>query len=184
MAPTRLRERVAFEGKLFTVKDIDFLFSSGKKATYQVIESADSSLVVPLDERGNVLFIREYFPAVHARLLSLPKGRIEKRYSPAYTANKELQEEVGVKARTLVKLGVLSISPGYQTHATHVFLAQHMRESKRKGDEEEPIEVVRFPLSRFEELVDSGQLSEARMIAALYLARRWISSKKDIRLRK
>lgn len=167
----RIGEKVIFKTKLFTIKGIDLQSPKGV-VTYQIIEKADTALIVPITRNLQVIFVKEYFYAINEYSLTVPKGRIEEDSNPAATANKELQEEIGYKANKIDKLAVLTMSPGYLNQKTHVFLAQDLEESKLQGDELEPLESFQYPLSKFEALIDEGNLKEARVIAALYLARR------------
>ncbi len=169
----RVGERVAFQGNIFTLKHVDFELE-GKKITYEIAEKNDTAMMVPLTKNGSILFVKEYFAAINEHQLGLPKGRVENSENPLETANKELQEEIGYKAGKLAKLGVLTITPGYFTQKTHVFLATELTESKILGDELEELEVIEHPLAKFEELIGSGQLTEARMIAALYMAKKFL----------
>lgn len=72
-------------------------------------------------------------------------------------------------------LGVVSMSPGYLTQKSHLFLARGLVESRLEGDEEEKLEIVKHPFDSFEQLIDQGQITEARAIAALYLTRRFLT---------
>jgi ADP-ribose diphosphatase len=55
-------------------------------------------------------------------------------------------------------------------------LAQDLYEASAEGDEPEPIEVVEYKLSELETLVYNEDLTEARSIAALYMAREIIKN--------
>ncbi|MBI2334432.1 NUDIX domain-containing protein [Candidatus Daviesbacteria bacterium] len=138
------------------------------------MEKRDTALIVPINEKGELILVREYFYAIDEYQLGLPKGKIEEGHDDLTTANKELQEETGLKAGKLDKLGVLTMSPGYLTQRTHVFLAQVLTTSKLEGDEEYELEIIKYPFGKFEKLIDAGKLTEARMIAALYLAKRFL----------
>jgi ADP-ribose diphosphatase len=170
----RLGEKEIYKTKLLTIKDIDIEFNTGKKVTYQIVEKRDTALIVPI-VKGQVIFVKEYFYAIDEYQLGLPKGRIDEGSDPLETANKELQEEIGFKAKKLDLLGVFTMAPGYYTQKTNIFLARDLEESKLVGDEEEKLEVIKYPFDKFEDLIDSGELTEARMITALYLARRFLS---------
>ncbi len=171
----RVGEREIFKTKFFSVKDVDLQLDSGRKVTYQILEKGDTSLIVPITHGNQLIFVREYFVAIDGYQLSLPKGRIEKGHSEVETANKELQEEIGYKAGRIDLLGVLTMSPGYLAQKTHIFLARDLVESKLSGDELEELEVVRYPFDKFEDLIQRGKLTEARTIAALYLARKFLN---------
>jgi ADP-ribose diphosphatase len=86
-------------------------------------------------------------------------------------ANRELMEEIGVEAQNLRSLGVLSVAPGFFSFTTEVFLATELSCKQMVGDEPEPLEVVHLPLNQLDQTIVSGQISEARSVAALYLVR-------------
>ncbi len=167
----RIGEREILKIKLFTVKDIDLESPKGK-VTYQIIEKRDTALIVPVTKDRDILFIKEYFYATDEYSLALPKGRIEDGSNPLETANRELQEEIGYKAGKLEELAILTMSPGYLKQKTHVFLATELEQSSLTGDELEPLTVMKYPLADFEKLIDRRELKEARVIGAIYLAKR------------
>jgi ADP-ribose diphosphatase len=65
----------------------------------------------------------------------------------------------------------MSIAPGYQSNMTYVVLAQDLYRATAQGDEPEPLEVVKHKLADIEQLVYDNDLTEARSIAALYMAK-------------
>ncbi len=166
----RIGEKEIFQAKFMTIKDVELESPKGK-VTYQIIEKKDTALIVPVTTNLEVIFVKEFFVAINQYSLSLPKGRIDEGHEPLETANKELQEEIGYKANKLERLATLTMSPGYLTQKTHVFLARDLIESKLEGDELEPLEIIKHPLKEFEELIEKGDLQEARVITALYLAK-------------
>jgi ADP-ribose diphosphatase len=78
---------------------------------------------------------------------------------------------VGYAARELVPLRCMTVAPGYIAHQIHVILARDLYPDRLDGDEPEALEIVPWPLSRLAELLTREDLTEARSIAALYLAR-------------
>ncbi len=171
----RLGEKVVLKTKVFTIKDVDLEFDNGEKGTFQVLEKKDVAIIVPLDAENNIILIKEYFTAINEYQYDLPGGRIEEGHDELETANKELQEEVGFKANRLDKLITVTMSPGYLTQKAHIFLARELEESSLKGDEKEKLEILKWPFDKFEELINSGKITEARAIAALFLARRFLN---------
>lgn len=172
--PKRLGERKLFESRIFCIKEVDLGFSSGKRKSYEFLDWGNSVMAVALLDTKTLLLVREYHAAVGEYQLGLCKGALDKGKNPKEVMNKELQEEIGYKAKRLDQLAIFTSSPGYSTQKTHIFLARDLIKSKLKGDEEEELEVATYPFERFEELIDRGELTEARMIAALYLAKRFL----------
>lgn len=175
--PKRISEKTIFEKGRFLLKDIHIKLDSGTTVTYQMWDKPDTAMIVPIDKNGECIFIHEYHAALDCVLVSLPKGRVEQGDMALETANKELQEEIGYKAGTLTHIATFSAIPGYVSGLTQVYLAQNLIESKREGDEQWELPMLRHPLSTFEELIDTRALTEARMIAALYEVRRYLLKK-------
>jgi ADP-ribose diphosphatase len=118
----------------------------------------------------------EYSGGTDRYELALTKGKIDMGEEPIEAANRELIEEIGYGAKNLTFVKTMTLAPGYQTNITHIILAQDLYEASAEGDEPEPIEVVEYKLSELETLVYNEDLTEARSIAALYMAREIIKN--------
>jgi ADP-ribose diphosphatase len=108
--------------------------------------------------------------------LGLPKGVVDVGEDPLAAAHRELREEIGMGARELHLIHSLSLAPGYIKHTSHLVLARDLYPDAAEGDEPEPIEVVPWPLAGLDALLAREDFTEARSIAALFLARRWLAS--------
>lgn len=172
----KIGEKELFKTKIFTVKELELELENGKRFTRQILDKGDTALIVPINIYNELVLVKEYFPAIDEYQLGLPKGRIDPGLNPIETANKELQEEIGYKALKLEKIGVVTISPGYITQKTHIFLGTNLVESNLVGDEAEPLEIVLYPFAKFENLITQKKITEARMIAALYMARKFLNN--------
>ncbi len=174
--PEILNTQTLARTRLFHIEQLDLRFANGVEARYERLHSSSRGavLVVPLLDRETVLLIREYAAGVHRYELALPKGRVEAGETLLEAADRELKEEVGYGARQLCHLTSLTLAPGYIGHVTHVILARELYAERAQGDEPEEIEVVPWPLARLHELLQQEDCTEARSIAALYLAREWL----------
>ena len=137
----------------------------------EFVRADDEVLVVALSEQGEVLLIKEPSPAFNAQTFVLPGGCAEDGEEFSLAANRELQEEVGFRATMLNYLGELRPFSKYLAVRSHVYLARHLTPSELPRDEDYDIEVSRVSLDGFEALIGDGRLLDARVIAALYLAR-------------
>ena len=172
--PEILDTHTVARSRLFRIEAVSLRFSNGTEAEYERLRSAGhvgAVIVVPMMNDNTVLLIREYGVGLERYELGLPKGRVEPGEQPLAAADRELQEEVGFGARRLTHLRTLSVAPGYMGHLTHAILAEDLYPQRREGDEPEPIEVVPWPLADLGGLMACDDLTEARSIAALYLAR-------------
>jgi ADP-ribose diphosphatase len=173
--PKRIGERTIVKTKHFEIKEVDLEFSSSKRKTHEIVDSGMQGVtIVPINKDGTVFLVREYLTGAGEYQLGLCKGGIEPGHTPEETAQRELQEEVGYKAGRLDKLAEAFLHPAYTTAKTHIFLARDLQKSKLAGDEGEELEVVPYPFKDFEKLIDSGEIHDARIIAALFLAKRFL----------
>ncbi len=178
--PKRIGERTVAKSKHFEIKEVDLEFSSGKRRTHEIVDNDMQGVtLVPIKEDGTILFVREYLTGAGEYQLGLCKGGIELGHTPEETAQRELQEEVGYKAGRLDKLAEAFLHPAYTTAKTHIFLARDLKASKLTGDEGEELEVVPYPFKDFEKLIDNKVIHDARIIAALYLAKRFLEKEKN-----
>ncbi len=158
--------------RLFAVESVDLLYANGATVCFERLrgQGAGAVLVVPINAAGEVLLIREYACGTERYELGLPKGRIEIGEPVLDAANRELQEEAGFAARRLTQLRTLTSAPAYSGQVTHIVLAEDLYPSRLPGDEPEPIEVVPQRFDALDSLAFDENLTEARSIAALYLA--------------
>jgi ADP compounds hydrolase len=154
---------VLFESKWFAIAiDADGM---------EFVRADDEVLVVALEDDGYVLLTEEPSAAFGAPTLVLPGGVAERGEELAAAANRELQEEVGFRAGVLEYLGELRPYSKYLAVRSHIYLARQLTPSTLPSDEEYEIELVRAPLHGFEEMFRDRRLLDARVIAALCLAR-------------
>jgi ADP-ribose diphosphatase len=130
--------------------------------------------VVPINARGDVLFVIE--PAIpdNSPVLSLPSGAIDPGESSLEAAHRELQEEVGYKAGRINFLCEVNPMGKHAVSRNFIFLARDLIPSKQQGDETWPIQIEPIPFDGFESLIEMGRLKYATVIVALFMARRFM----------
>lgn len=173
--PKRTAERTIFKSKIFAVKELDLTFENGKRTTFEIIEKPDSVGVVPITKSGSLLLIREYVAATNEFVLDFPGGKVEKGLSLEEIAQKELQEELGFKALKLNKLITYTLSPGYITQRSTMFIGRDLVKSKLEGDETVPPEVKEYELEDLITMIQAGQITEARTVATIFLTKDFLS---------
>lgn len=179
--PRIMSRREECRTRLFRVEGLELEFSNGRKAGFERLLSAGfgAVIIVPLMDNNQVLLVREYAAGLHAYEVGLPKGRLEAGETPEQGANRELKEEVGYGARSIQEIKALTLAPAYMSHRTRVMLARDLYEEKLSGDEPEEIEVVPWSLDDIASLAARDDVSEARTLAALYLARNFLEQEQQ-----
>lgn len=126
---------------------------------------AAAALVV---KDGLVLLVEQYRPAAGRQMLEIPAGTIDRDESPLECAQRELQEETGYKAENWEPLGHLYPTPGYTNEVLHIFSASSLTKGEQHLDESEDINVRWIPLQQVEEMIDQGEINDAKTIIAVF----------------
>lgn len=164
-------ESVEHRTPLFTIKRVNLTFPDGKSRDYDLIDIQNAVTMLPLDDEGNVHFVRQYRIGARAELLELPAGKIEDGEDPLLTAQRELREEIGMSARSWQPLGNFYMSPGYASEYMYCYLARGLYHAPLTPDADEFLNIVRVPLAGVFEMIRNGQIQDSKTLAVLTLAR-------------
>jgi ADP-ribose pyrophosphatase len=169
--PTIHSERI-YSGKLIDIRVDAVELPSGRQTRREIVEHGACTTIVALDSDNNVLLVRQYRKPVEEMLLETPAGNVEAGENPLECARRELQEETGYSAGKWEKLGRFYTSPGFCTEDMHVYLATELKPVKSNADYDENIELVRTPLDKIPEIIESGEIQDAKSIAGLLMVLR------------
>ena len=156
-----------YEGRVVNLRVDTVRLPNGKTSQREIVEHRGAVAIVPLLDDDTVLMIRQFRLAVHEVLLEVPAGTLEPDEPPEICAARELEEETGYRASTLRRLFSQYLAPGYSQEILHVFLAEGLEKTLQRTEEDENVEVVPVPLSHAVEMVLSGEIRDAKTIAAL-----------------
>ena len=163
--------------RLFRIEQLDLEFSNGSEASFERIRAnaGRAVMVAAITDQQEILLVSEYAAGTERYELQLPKGIVEHGEISADAANRELAEETGFAATEVQLIHTLRVSPGYFQHETDVMLARGLYPKQiQTGDEPEPPDLHRFPLSDVDTLLKREDFSEARSIAALLMVLRML----------
>lgn len=165
----------------YRMERLDLEFSNGERRQFERLHGRGHGavVVVPMLDDETVLLVREYAAGFHRYELGLVKGRIDAGETVEQAADRELKEEAGYGARSLLRLRELSLAPTYMSHSAQLVIARDLYEERLPGDEPEPLDVVPWKLDALGELILRQDFSEGRSIAALFIAREWLRSQRD-----
>jgi ADP-ribose diphosphatase len=178
--PQILSVRTAARSRLFHIESVQLKFANGNRREFERIAAGPrpgTALVVAMPDPETVLLVREYAVGLDRFELSLPMGRIEPGESALAAAHRELVEETGFRAASLRPLHTLTLAPGIFGYQAEIILATDLTAGVLDGgDEPEPLELVYWPISRLDQIARTGEISEARTLSALFLARSILGS--------
>ena len=171
-----VNEKRIFDGKILSVRCDEVRVPSGHLATREVVEHKPAVGMLALTDRKTVLLVRQYRYAVREATLEVCAGLIEPGENPAQAAEREMQEELNVKAGRLLSIGEFYASPGFCTEMFTLFLAEDLTESSLPQDDDENVSVVEVKLSDVPKMIREGKIRDSKTFAALS----WLMAKEGI----
>jgi len=169
-----LKSEPVFQGRAFKIRRDSLKTPDGRETKYEIVEHSGSVIIIPIDEQGNLLFVRQYRHAAGMDLLELPAGTREGDEPHDVCAAREIREETGMAAGKLERIGNFYLAPGYSTEYMAVFLATELTHNPLEADADEFLELEKIPINKAIAMAEKGEMPDAKTLAALFLARTYL----------
>jgi ADP-ribose pyrophosphatase len=168
----QLSHKLLYSGRIIDLYVDDVMYPSGKQTVREVARHPGGAAVVPLTDDGNVILVDQLRYPLGRHILELPAGKLSPGEDPAHCAARELEEETGWLAESLIKLCAFHTSPGFCDELLHVYLGQGLRPSpeghkREEGEFTMSLHVV--PFSEALAMISSGAITDAKTIIGLLL---------------
>lgn len=156
-----------YRSRRLSVEEKQVSLPDGRVRDYVVVHPGPAVAMLPVMGE-NCLLIRQYRYAVDRYLYEVPAGTMEDGETPEGTARREMIEETGYAAGTLVPVGPILTTPGFSDEQIHLFLATDLTPSSLYGqDDDEVIEVERLSFVEAWSMVMNGTITDAKTICLL-----------------
>ena len=169
LTETRLTGEQVFSGRLLDVRRDRVLLPSGQEATREYVRHQGAVVIIPVLDDGRLLLEKQFRYPLRQCLIEFPAGKIDPGEEIHQTAERELLEETGYRAREWRHLGVMHPCVGYSDERIEIFLARGLnRESAQQLDAGEFLDVLIMSRDEAIACVRNGAISDAKTITALF----------------
>ena len=165
------REEI-FRGRVVDLRVDRVRLPNGKESALEVIRHPGAAAVVPLNEAGEVVLVRQYRYAVGEWLLEVPAGKLDPGEDPAACAVREVEEETGLRPGKLEPLGAIWTTPGFTDEKIWLYLATELAAGTQALEDDEPLSVVQVPIAEAVRKVHDGGICDSKSVCALLHAAR------------
>jgi len=160
-----------YQCKIFDVWEEEVDLPNGKTIKQSWINHNPTVAIIAINDKNELILIKQYRAAVKKNLLEIPAGSLDSlEESPADCAQRELAEETGFKAKTLIKLFEGYLLPGYCNEYMYFFLALDLFSAPLTPDEDEFIEIMPVSFSKARKLIEKGEIIDAKTVLGIFLA--------------
>jgi 8-oxo-dGTP pyrophosphatase MutT (NUDIX family) len=160
-----------YRGKIVELYLEKVMLPNGAQAELEIVRHPGGAAVVALDRDNRVCLLRQYRHAVGGWLWELPAGKLDPGEAPFVTAQRELEEEAGLRAARWEPLGKIISSPGVFTEIVHLFLARELATVPTSVEEHEVFESHWIAFEEAIEWAVADKLTDAKTVVGLLRAR-------------
>src|SRR5438270_10517454 len=162
-----------FKGRVFSVEVSRRRFPNGREHDVEIVRHAPAVVLIPIEEDGRVVIVRQYRAALDRDTWEFPAGSVDVDESPEDAARRECEEEIGRVPGHLERLGAWYPVPGYCDEKMVFFkvsrLAPPPAESLHRPDEDEDIETRQVTVAEARTMLARGDIVDLKTAVALTL---------------
>ncbi len=162
----RLRSREAYRNRWVSVEVHEIVHPSGVAGEHVAIVTPAASAVVVV-EGGELIFARQPRFAAQTTVTEIVKGGAGVGESPLACAQRELREELGLRADVWEPLGEVYELPSIVAHPVALFVARDLSACSGAQEDVESISPVRMSLAEAFDRALRGEVCDAVTLAAL-----------------
>ena len=164
----KVNSQDVYDGCLLHVKCDTVRLPNGKLATREWVQHPGAAAVLPILPDGDIILVKQYRYPIERVTLEIPAGKLDSpEEEPLACASRELGEDTGYQAEDFKKILTLATTVGFSNEKIHIFFAQGLHPGVQHPDDDEFINVVKMPLTKAFELIQSGEIMDAKTIAAI-----------------
>ena len=165
-----------YNGKIIDVTRERVLLENKSEAYREVVHHSGGVCILPINDKGEVLFVRQFRYPFKEVLLEIPAGKRENGEDPKECGVRELKEEVGAEAENITYLGKLYPTVAYDTEIIYMYMAQDLSFGEQNLDENEFLDIVKIPLDKAYKMVLNDEIPDAKTQIAILKAREMLQN--------
>ncbi len=153
-----LETKQIFEGRMISLQVDTVRLPNGETATREIVRHPGAVAVVALLGDKMLVVVQ----------VEIPAGKLDPGEKPEAAALRELEEETGYRARSIVHLQSFSTSPGFAEEIVHLYFADDLEPGEAHLDEEEFLTCEAITLDQAQEYIRDGRICDAKTLLAVY----------------
>lgn len=141
---------------------------NGNVVKWDFIEHRGAAAVVPVDDQGRLIMVKQYRNALERYTLEIPAGGLQSAQEPTMDAAvRELEEETGYSAEHVELLISVRTTVAFCNEKIDIYLATGLTPGKQHLDEDEYVQVGAYTLEELTEKIFTGEIQDSKTVAAI-----------------
>jgi ADP-ribose pyrophosphatase len=164
---------IIYKGRVFSVEVETVRLPNGREQETAIVRHPPAVVLIPLQDAGHVILVRQYRHSVRRELWELPAGSVDPGETAESAARRECEEEIGLAPDCVEKMRSLYPTPGYCDEEMIFFRVSELRapasDSPHKPDEDEDIHAQTVTIAEAKAMVARGEILDLKTAYALTL---------------
>ena len=165
-----ISSEMIYEGSILNLRKDKVHVKDNRISYREIIEHNGGVAIAAITAAGKMVLVRQYRKAAEKAVLEVPAGKIEANEDHKLAAERELKEETGYTAGKVKFITSFYSSVGYSTEVIYLYFATELTPGETNFDDNEAIDIQEYDLQDLKKMVLSGEIEDAKTIAAILLA--------------
>ena len=141
---------------------------NGNIAKWDFIKHNGAAAVVPVDDEGRLIMVRQYRNALDRYTLEIPAGGLKTPEEPTReAAARELQEETGYTAGQIELLLTIRTTVAFCNEKIDIYLARDLTPGSQHLDEDEYVQFSAYTVEELLRKIYAGEIQDSKTVAAV-----------------
>ncbi len=145
-------KKLEHHGHILDFYTYELKVPNGNTAYWDVLEHKGASAIIPVDEDGKIILVRQYRGAIDDLLVC---------------AARELEEEIGYRSDEIHHLVDYHSAAAYTSEKIAIYYTEKLIPSKQHLDENEFVQIERYSLEELNEMIFDGRITDGKTIAGI-----------------
>lgn len=164
----KISETEIYKGKRVHLVTEGIQLPDGRETVWELIKHIGAAAVIPVDQDGKIIMVKQYRNASDSITLEIPAGTLdEKHEDPKDCAIRELEEETGYIAESMEFLMKFYSAIGICDEVISIYVAKGLIPTQQNLDEDEYVEIVHLELDELIQMIYNGELIDNKTISSL-----------------
>ncbi len=156
-----------FKGKIIDLEVQEVELPDGQKGKREIVHHPGAVAVICVTDSEKMVLVKQYRKALEKAIAEIPAGKLEKGEDPRLCAQRELEEETGIKAAYMKEVASFYTSPGFADELVHVYEAENLSAGEVHTDEDEFVERMDVTLDEAKYMIKTGEIHDAKTMYAV-----------------
>ncbi len=163
----RLKRDLVQKGSIIDFYKDTIEINGKKQTTFDFIHHKGASAMIPVDQDGKILMVRQYRNAVDSYTLEIPAGGLNPGEDNLTCAIRECEEETGYKAGEVYHLIDVYTTVAFSNEKIAIYYTTGITPTKQNLDEDEFVSIEHHSLDALTKMILNGEIPDAKTVAAI-----------------